>query len=168
MQRCARCGTMILFGPVREGQFKFCSYGCREKGVVSVATEIPPDVIEETTQRIHKGPCPQCGQQVPVDYHGAYRVWSCIILTSWKKQHYVVCRGCAFANKLKDLLFTFSLGWWGIPAGIVATPIFTLYNLGALMRSVDDSTPSNQLKDHVAVNLAMSEMAEDEPGVHPS
>jgi ssDNA-binding Zn-finger/Zn-ribbon topoisomerase 1 len=62
MKKCEQCGTTILFGPVREGGHEFCSYGCRDQGVQTVATaELPDEFIYEKASEIKNGDCPKCG-----------------------------------------------------------------------------------------------------------
>lgn len=66
MASCDYCGSTILFGGSREGDFRFCNDKCRQGGaLLAVASQIPPDVLAEQVKRLHQGPCPSCGGEGP-------------------------------------------------------------------------------------------------------
>ena len=87
MATCATCGSTILFGGARLGEFRFCNSNCLARGrPLTIAREIPDNIVTDLARRIHSGQCPKCQGPGPVDVHKAFSVWSAIAMTSWKTQ----------------------------------------------------------------------------------
>lgn len=146
MARCALCGTTILFGGTRVGDDHYCNSACQAQAAsIRVASLLPDDVIEEAVTSVHAGPCPRCGGSGPVDVHTSYRVWSAVFLTSWNDHPDVCCRWCATKNKLVSMAFCGVFGWWGIPWGLLATPIQLGRNFLGLFRGPNPDIPSREL-----------------------
>jgi hypothetical protein len=155
MARCANCGTTIVFGGVRDFGLRFCNAKCREKGTVAkVASRIPDDALASYVQEVHQGECPKCGGGGPVDVHTSHTIWSFAILTSWQSHPEVCCRRCGIKAKINGVLLSGAFGWWGVPWGLVGTPIQILRNLGGIFAALDSSRPSAQLENLVRVDLA--------------
>jgi hypothetical protein len=72
-------------------------------------------------------------------------VWSFILLTSWKSQPQISCKSCAVKSQALGFVSSFFLGWWGIPWGIVMTPVQMVRNLWGMTRSAGDM-PSDDLQ----------------------
>ncbi len=168
MARCDVCGTTILFGGKREGEYRFCSENCHVQAVVlEQADQVPEDEVVQNLKAIHEGPCPRCGGEGPVDVHTSYRVWSALVMTSWNSKPEVCCHGCGRKSKLVGTVSSLVLGWWGFPFGLLITPVQVLRNLGGLMSSPDPLRPSDQLEKLVRMDLAVarhaSPLPEDDP-----
>jgi hypothetical protein len=52
--------------------------------------------------------------------------------------------------------FSLALGWWGIPWGLLVTPVQIARNIGALMSRRDETGPTPQLEKLVKLSLAQS------------
>jgi hypothetical protein len=91
-----------------------------------------------------------------VDVHVSYRVWSAAIVTSWSSRPAVSCGGCGTKRKLGDALFSLVLGWWGLPWGVVITPVQIVRNLVGLARKPAPGQPSPALENMVRLNMAQS------------
>jgi hypothetical protein len=155
MPRCANCGTTIIFGGVRDFGMQYCNEKCREKGTVSkIASQIPDDALAWYVQEIHQGACPKCGGSGPVDVHTSYTIWSFAVLTSWQSHPEVCCRRCGVMAQVNGMLLSGAVGWWGLPWGVIGTPIQILRNIGGIVAPPDASRPSTKLKDLVRVDLA--------------
>jgi len=155
MARCDQCGTTILFGGVRVGDLRFCSAKCLgNNAVVRVMHEVPEDVLDERVTGVHEGACPRCGGPGPVDVHTSHTVWSLVLITSWRSRKHVCCGRCALKSQILDLVGCFLLGWWGIPLGLIVTPIQIGLNVAALLKRPDPSEPSDALRRLLRLQLA--------------
>jgi hypothetical protein len=155
MASCGYCGSTILFGGVRDGDLRFCNENCRQQGfLLAVADQVPEDVISQHVSQVHEGNCPKCGGPGPIDVHTSYSVWSALVLTSWRSRPEVCCRACGIKAKLGRTLSSVALGWWGVPWGIIITPIQVLRNMMGLFSSPDPIRLSAQLENIVKVHLA--------------
>lgn len=155
MAKCATCGTTILFGGARDGVLRFCNEKCQQQGVVlSVAGQVPPELVQRQALQVHRGPCPKCGGEVPVDVHLGYRIWSALFLTSWQSMQRVCCRSCGMKGQVLDALFSLALGWWGFPWGFIMTPVQVGRNIIGLMSGPDPAMPSARLEKVVRIVIA--------------
>ena len=155
MAKCAYCNSTILFGGKKHGEFRFCNDECYQQGaLLLVANKIPEEIIQREAYEIHLGRCPKCRGPGPVDVHTSYRVWSAVVLTSWSSRPQVCCRSCGLKSKLGDSLFSLLLGWWGIPYGVIFTPVQVGRNIIGVFSTVDALKPSPQLETMVRLHLA--------------
>lgn len=153
--RCAYCDTRIPFGGKREGQLIFCSEACRQAGIrLAVSHQVPDRVVSERLGAVFNGRCPRCGGPGPVDVHTSHRVYSALVVTSWNSRVAVVCTPCGRRAKVGDAMRSFALGWWGLPWGIVMTPIQCGRNIAGLLRRPDPNRPSKRLERVVRLGLA--------------
>ena len=153
--RCAYCDTRVFFGGKREGQFTFCSETCRQAGIrLAVSQQVSDSVVNETLWAAFSGKCPRCGGPGPVDVHTSHRVYSVLVFTSWSSRVAVVCASCGRRAKVSDAILSFAFGWWGLPWGIVMTPIQCGRNIAGLLSRPDASRPSKRLERIVRLGLA--------------
>jgi len=152
--KCDFCGTTIIIGGKRDGNFRFCNDRCREKGyVLSLAKHVPRDVLDRNMEDVFRGSCPRCRGLGPVDVHMIHRVWSALVLTSWSSTPQVCCRSCATKSQIGGIFYSLFLGWWGFPWGIVLTPVQIVRNLVGLVRGPDPARPSEGLRKLILVSL---------------
>ena len=155
MAACSACNTTILFGGVTDGNDRYCNNECHGRGyLLSVARQIPHDIVREQTDSVFHGMCPKCSGPGPVEVHKSYRVWSALLLTSWVTRQHVSCRSCGVKAQIGDLLFSGVLGWWGFPWGLIMTPVQVVRNLNAMFRSASPQAPSDDLQQLVSITLA--------------
>lgn len=156
MAKCAYCGTTILFGGKKLEDLKFCNDKCLSHGQVTLlAEQIPNDVVAAQAREVHAGACPVCNEhRGPVDVHTSYKIISFVLMSSWSSNPRVSCGTCGKKAQFGGLLYSFFLGWWGIPWGLIMTPVQVVRNLAALFRSDDSLTPSEQLEQLVRMNIA--------------
>ena len=165
MAKCDFCGTTIVFGGKKDGQFRFCNDKCFDKGGnMRFANEIPQDVVDEAMLELHKGQCRACEGPGPVDVHTAHTVWSILIMTSWNSTPYICCNGCGKKKKVMGIFSTFFLGWWGFPHGLLMTPIQIVRNFAGLFSSPDPDTPSEDLENIVRVMIAQDILEQQAQG----
>jgi len=155
MAKCGYCGTTIIFGGMKENGLRFCNSECHRKGrVLVLSRDIPQNLVDEQAGRIHRGSCPKCQGNGPVDVHSSYRVYSMLIYTSWRTAENVCCRSCGTRRQIWDAMFSLILGWWGFPWGLIMTPVQISRNIVGMLRGPDDIKPSAKLDNIVRVNIA--------------
>jgi hypothetical protein len=111
------------------------------------------DYITEQVRAIHQGRCPRCSNHGPVDVHKSYWVWSAFLFTRWGSSLHICCRKCGRFEQIKASLFSFVLGWWGFPWGLLMTPFQIIQNLIGLFAGPSDSKPSENLYQTVYKHL---------------
>ena len=159
MGRCNHCGTFILFGGKRLGDRRFCSDRCFAQGSSLVAAhqlaqQVPEELIQKQIAGRASRHLSEMRRDGPVDVHTSHRVWSAIHVTSWKSRPQVCCRDCGVKAKFGDALFSFCLGWWGFPFGLVLTPIQIGRNLVGIFHVPDPTKPSPYLQNIVRMDIA--------------
>jgi len=138
MARCAFCNTFILIGGPKAGDERFCNNECLRKGeFAKFAGQVPDDLVHRETLKLHGGECPHCAGIGPVDVHTTYRVHSFLVMTQWSSRPAVCCGSCATKRALGDAAYSLFLGWWGIPWGLVMTPVQLVRNVVAMVRRPD-------------------------------
>jgi len=155
MAKCGYCGTTILFGGVKDSGLTFCNTECHQQGQVLVLSRsIPNDAIADQVRQIHRGPCPKCSGSGPVDVHTSYRIYSALLYSSWSSVPNVSCRSCGIKSQIGNTLFSAILGWWGLPWGLIMTPVQIGRNLFGMLKGPDESKPSAELENLVRVSIA--------------
>ncbi|WP_269524166.1 hypothetical protein [Coraliomargarita parva] len=161
MQRCTKCNKRIAVGGKALGSEHYCSDRCLKQGLLQASREfLGEELIFERIESIHQGPCPKCGGHGPVDMQTHYTVWSAIILTSYKDVPEICCKRCGIQKKIGGLFFSGFLGWWGIPFGIVITPIQVIRNLVALFQAPSSKKVSKALDEMVRMELGARTLLE--------
>ena len=158
MATCSYCRTTILFGGQQVGSYRFCNQKCASKGAyLQIASRIPAEVVQQHVWAVHHGLCPICKGSGPVDVHTSYRIYSVLIMTSWRNQPRISCRSCGVKAKLGDMAVSLVAGWWGFPWGLIMTPVQVGRNLIGIVRSSESMGPSAQLE--TTIRTAMAERA---------
>lgn len=103
--------------------------------------------------KAHQGPCPKCQGPGPIDVHVAHKVWSALFLTQWSSAPQVSCRACGLKSQAAGAAFSMLLGWWGIPWGLLFTPIQIGRNVYGMTRA-ESLRPSAQLEKIIRMNIA--------------
>lgn len=165
MATCACCGNTILFGGIRDGDFKFCSKKCQQQGQdLLVARQIPDEVVLEQAGEIHRGLCPECRGNGPVDVHTSYRVYSLLIFTSWTNRPHLCCKSCGTKKQLGDALISLLFGWWGFPWGLIMTPVQIAKNIAGIIKTPDPLAPSDELNKMTRMLIASHVLAQRQAG----
>jgi len=161
MAKCAYCGSMIIFGGVRDADLRFCNAKCHQKGyALMVSKEIPEDVVNKHVGEIHRGLCPKCQGSGPIDVHTSYRVYSLLVYTSWSSRPQICCRSCGMKSQIGDAIFSLLFGWWGFPWGFLLTPVQVGRNIVNLISSPEETRPSENLRNIVRLNIASNFLSE--------
>ena len=155
MASCGYCNSTILMGGKRAGEVRFCNAKCLANGqLLARAQTIPEETARSYVQSLHMGPCPKCKGRGPVDVFTSHKVWSALVVTSWKSEQQVSCKRCGVKSQMIGLASSLVLGWWGIPWGIVITSIQVVRNIVGAARTPDPFRPSEKLERLGRVHLA--------------
>ncbi|HLH54388.1 MAG TPA: hypothetical protein VKY92_12310 [Verrucomicrobiae bacterium] len=160
--KCNYCDSSIVFGGRSDPTGRYCNAKCQQSGhLVAIAKEVPAQEIERLLEEVRHGTCPRCGGPGPLDVHKSYQVWSALVVTSWRSNLALSCKSCATKRQVGALALSFFVGWWGVPWGLLMTPIQIGRNLGGIFGGPDPSTPSATLRKfvllHAGANRAKSQ-----------
>jgi hypothetical protein len=163
MASCDYCGTTILFEGRKAGGQRFCNERCHQAGALfALSQRLPQHLIQQRVWELHQGLCPKCHGSGPVDVHTSYRVWSALIMTSWANRPHVSCRSCGRKAQLADATFSLVLGWWGMPWGLIMTPVQVGRNVIGMVKSQDTTRPSAHLEKLLRLELAAQVLKEQQ------
>lgn len=136
MPRCAYCNTSILFRGTRDGRLQYCDELCQQRGAqLSEASEMVGDSFESYLHAVHRGNCPKCGGHGPVNTQLSYVAWSALVITLWRTRVELCCKSCGNRERVFAIFQTLLLGWWGLPWGVLITPVQVCRNIGGMFAS---------------------------------
>jgi len=152
---CSTCGSSILFGGKKAGSRKYCSKKCLNADEVGrISDSVTDNQVDDLVVQIRGSACPSCKNEGGLEMFKSYFVYSVIILTSWKEKPELSCKPCAKKRQIKDLFASFFLGWWGIPFGLIVTPIILIMNGVALIVDPSKKHPSKAIKERARLLIA--------------
>lgn len=155
MAKCDYCGSTIIFGGKRDNNGRFCNQQCRSRGgLIALSRQLPEAAVQEQVWKMHQGSCPKCQGRGPVDVHVSHKIWSAVVLTRWTTTPQICCRRCGMKAQVAGAVFSAVLGWWGIPWGVLITPVQVGRNLLGIMRPPESSRPSAQLENILRMAMA--------------
>jgi hypothetical protein len=101
--------------------------------------------------------CPVCGSAAkPLNATLTAEVQSYIFLTRYNKKLKVACPDCLDKANNKALLNTALFGWWGIPWGLIRTPVAIYRNLSS-KKTNHAGEANNYLRSYVLARVGMFE-----------
>jgi hypothetical protein len=164
MPKCAYCNSTLLFGGKKVDDMTFCNAKCLSQGqLLIVARNIPNDLVSTQARNIHSGTCPVCHEQRgQVDVHTSHKIMSFVLMTSWSSNPRISCRSCGVKSQLGATVYSLLLGWWGIPWGLLITPVQIFKNIFAMLRNVESVTPSPQLEQMVRLAIASQALSDNQ------
>lgn len=152
MKTCAYCGSTIILGGAKEGDLRFCNESCHTNGIAQIGVnEISDEEVLPLALSIFHGKCPICHKHNGnVEMHKIYKIYSFILLTQWKTKPFLSCIGCGKIEQAKALVSNLLFGWWGVPWGILGTPVVIVKNVKVLISSpIHNTEPSQDMIDFV-------------------
>jgi hypothetical protein len=154
MAKCAHCGKFILGGK-KEGPLRYCNDRCYEQGfLVVVAEQVAPELVAARIAEVHGQACPVCGGEAPVDICTSYTALSIFVLTTWKAKPRLSCARCGKKSIFRDIAFTSVFGWWGLPFGLILTPVQLINGFRSLGKLPKAARPSAELQEIVKLQIA--------------
>ena len=156
MGPCLTCGTTVAFGGVKDQGFRFCNKQCHQVKArfIGELAAVSDASAKAEAERIRAGCCPGCGKYGGIELHESIFIWSAILITRTRERRFVGCATCARHEQIKDSLGTLFLGWWGIPVGIVMTPVGIIVNVARMITAGRDRPVSKALTRYAREGLA--------------
>lgn len=103
------------------------------------------DEIETYSELLRGLPCPICGNtHKKLNGTTLHTVRSFILLTTYKAKPVVACPDCLDKKNKDAIISTALLGWWGVPWGILKTPVYIYRNIKA-KKQHRSPTPNNTI-----------------------
>lgn len=156
MAKCDSCRTLIAWGGVKEGNYRYCSERCTERGRIERVTRaVPRELMERYLWAVYEGDCPQCGGPGPLDVYGAHGAWSELASALRNRLPPISCRACGAKTELQAVLRAAALGWW-LPFEVLLMPLAIGRSILRMAMRRSQSGPSRQLERRVKVELAIS------------
>ena len=163
MPTCSYCDAHFWFGGVSMNGRKFCNAECQYNGsLLDIAEQLPSETVSKYVADMRKGDCPKCGGPGPVEVHTSYRVYSYVVATSWSNRPRISCKACARKAQLSDMAMSAALGWWGVPWGLLMTPVQIGRNVAGLMSNPNAAKPSPLFVKILKLNLASQLVAQQQ------
>jgi len=154
---CSYCDSFILFGGRTDQTGCYCNGKCQQAGhLLALSGQIPSRELDRLVEEAHRSNCPRCNSPGPVDVHKAHQVWSALFLTSWSSRPVLSCKSCATKRQLGALLSSALFGWWGLPWGLVMTPLQIARNLAEMAGGPKPGSPSPLLQKFVRLQAGAS------------
>jgi hypothetical protein len=156
MSKCATCGKSIIAGGIRDHGFRFCSKPCHQRKASYIAKmrAIPDAVVKIEVEKIRHMRCARCKKNSGVEMHKSAFVWSMIFMTRFGEHKHVCCKTCALKSQAMDTVRTALFGWWGIPFGLIMTPISIVSNVSQMIITARRTQPSSALSEFARERLA--------------
>ncbi|MEW4566938.1 hypothetical protein AB1L88_03635 [Tautonia sp. JC769] len=165
MPRCDLCNTIILFGAIEEDGLTFCNDKCREDAVLyRMAGLFPEEEVRKHVEQAHRSDCPVCGGPGPVDVHVTHHIWSLVFISSCQNRIHICCRSCGMKARVRAVFGSGLLGWWGVPWGMLGTPVQMLRNVIGMMMLPDPDIPSARFERWARLDLATHLLAQQQEG----
>ncbi|WP_266157891.1 hypothetical protein [Dyella silvatica] len=164
MHECHNCSKTMLFGGRTIEGYRYCGNACASRHpLLRSAERIPANVLQQHVEHWRNGPCPRCKQQQgPIDVYAHHRVHSFILMTQWSTKKHICCRRCGRREQIKSALYSASLGWWGIPWGLLATPIQVTRNVAGIFQR-EPMRASADFEQVVRMQLAQQIQQAEQP-----
>ena len=100
--------------------------------VIAQNKEYSFEEISEHSELLRDLPCPICGStNDKLNGTVSHTVKSFLVFTTYEAEPHVACPNCLTKKNNSAILSTALLGWWGIPWGLLKTPVYIYRNLKA-------------------------------------
>jgi hypothetical protein len=154
--QCDYCDSSARFSSVLDGGQRFCSTDCLVYArLMEISEDISPADILAEAQAIKRGACPVCQQSKSrIEVRTSYRVWSALVFTQWSRRALICCHSCGRIANAEAAAFSTLLGWWGLPWGLIMTPVQVVSNIAEMFRSRSEPEPSPELLQAARIELA--------------
>lgn len=155
-RKCDYCDSSAIISYIINDGQRFCSTACLENArLMELSEDIPSEEIINFAYDLKNGECPDCHRNdSKIETRKHYRVWSAVIITSSTKQTHVCCKSCGRKINFESIMFCLVFGWWGIPWGILITPVQIILNIAEIFNAADDKIPSDDLVQRARIGLA--------------
>jgi hypothetical protein len=155
MAKCSSCRTLIAWGGLYDGDFRYCSEGCLDAGRIDRVTQaVPRELLDRYLWAVYEGDCPQCGGPGPLDVYAAGHGVLQFRTVLGDRLPPISCRSCGTKAELRSALGRAALGWW-LPFEFVLLPLALGRSVIRLVMRRNRSGPSAILERRVKIELAI-------------
>lgn len=166
--RCAKCQVRILFGAKKAGSRQYCSQKCLAEDELGRLSDLVPEAqAVAMAHKIRREPCASCGGYDGVEIFKSYFIYSLFIYTSWREKREIVCRRCGRSNQRWDFFKSLLVGWWGVPFGILATPILLIKNIIEMRKDPTVLPPSDDMMQTARLAVVNQQIVKDTVNTKP-
>lgn len=163
MRSCSYCETQFWFGGKADGSARYCNEECFVNGkFLFLANSLPPHLVTEHVNEIRNSKCPVCGKTARLDAYISYKVWSALLITNSSTHTKLSCEMCANKENRTSSIYSFFVGWWGIPWGIIMTPIQIARNIREILSRQSSNSNSPLFERAIKVDLARQLLIEQD------
>ncbi|KWO56839.1 hypothetical protein WM28_03800 [Burkholderia ubonensis] len=168
MAECSNCGKTFFIGGQTIDRHRYCGAQCAQAhAMLVVAERLPAVTVHQYVDDCRHGPCPICKREDgPIDVHADHRVVSLVFVTQWATRRHVCCRRCGRKKQAMAILTSAVCGWWGLPWGVVFTPIQIVRNVLGFARR-EPATATQQFEQAVRRKLAAHHLRRAQHAVEP-
>src|SRR5205085_235600 len=154
MANCDYCGAFYRGGAIRDGDYRFCTGPCHQRGqsLTAILADVPEAEVSARIADVHTGPCPRCAKRRNVDIYDSFRTWSALVYTKWETRSHLCCRICARKHQISDLIFCLYAGWWSSPFGLLIGPFQIFRNIREMLHRSSIAGPSKRLQQRVRMD----------------
>ena len=110
------------------------------------------DNIERVSRKFMESLCPRCNQLKGINAVKIDSLYSIIFYTKFKSSLIIGCYTCLKDELIQANISSLFLGPWGIPFGLLGTPVTILGNI-LKFKKIDMNVPSKELKEYVRKNI---------------
>ena len=123
------------------------------KGAIAQNRDYPIEEIENYSNLLRDLPCPVCeSMQEKLNGTISHTVKSFLIFTTYGTEPTIACPKCLDKKNDDAIMSSALLGWWGIPWGILKTPLYIYRNMKAKKENRQDS-PNSVLLSYTLANI---------------
>lgn len=133
------------------------------EGAKAQNREYSPEEIRELSQILRTLPCPLCeNKTVKLNATVMHTAKSFVFFSTFRKEPIIGCPDCLDKKNQDSIISTALLGWWGIPWGILKTPVY-IYNNIKEKEYNHISEPNETLLSFTMLNIGQIETYKDDP-----
>lgn len=93
-----------------------------------------------------------------VDIRHYHRVISILYFTQYERKSRLCCQACGKKENMTAFWLSFFLGWWGLPFGLILTPVYLIANLWEMRQHLHPGELSDDLLLHAKQQLALARL----------
>jgi hypothetical protein len=165
MPQCDYCGEGFRLFGMNRGRYRFCGGLCYERGaVLERLDQIAPAAVDAYIENTRTGQCPTCNRSARLNIYESHQVYSVLVYTRWSTEFHYCCQLCGRKRQREDLVTSLLVGWWGVPFGLIITPIQVLRNVMAMSRLSDETSPRLARSARLQLAERLEKAAQSERG----
>jgi hypothetical protein len=102
------------------------------KGALAQTKEYTLSELQEYSEKVRSVACPVCNQKTrKLNATMVYKIKSFVFFSSLSQTPVIACPDCLDRKNDNAVTSSLLLGWWGIPWGVLKTPVYIYRNLKA-------------------------------------